>query len=898
MPDVPEEVLIETLSAYVPGLVLRGLASDPTPISEPTAERFAAAVMFVDITGFTAIGERLAKHGFVGAEELAQLLNDCFGQLIDIIHHYGGEVTKFAGDALLALWPVPEGVVRLSNAARIELVKVAYRAAQCGMAMQKALHNNEAAQRENFSLQVGIGAGDVYSIHLGGVFHRWEFLLSGAPLVQISQAKDLAIPGEVVLSPEVWDLLKRGCHGRFLKNGFVELDKINKPVAIKAAQMLSLSPKAKKGLLSYIPAAVTNRLAAGHEEWLSEMRQVTVMFIKLPSYGTSITHPYVQTIPKAQAVMEALQTRLYYYAGSINKLNVDEKGITLVAGLGLPPLPHKDDAARAVHAALEMQTALKELGRSSVIGITTGYVYCGPIGNKWRREYTMVGNVVNLAARLMQAAEASIHERRRTPGEITSDILVDENTYQVIQEQIARGQELASQLSLQRLPAVRVKGKIEPVPVYRPQYRAVTRGRQHLSRHSFYIGRETEQAILQRVLAANEAKSASGRGDSTVYFIEGEAGIGKTLLLEDLVRQAKAGHIPYLYGAGRALDRIAPFHAWRPVFHELFSLDDVFSDPASQRAHVLGQLPTLRNERGFPGFALQLSALLNPVLPFNFPESDVTAAMALDERQRTTQQFLLRLIENEVVAHTRRSSRPYLLVMDSGQWLDSQSWELLRLVSRRIPSLYIVVATRPLFEERLAVPLPDACRYFMDPERVEYLSLSLLSQDQIAAVLCSKEGIGDLPEAMRVILAGRTGGHPLYSEELITHWQSKNLVEKTRSGYEIVAEPEALAAVSIPERVQKAITGRLDNLPPTELLLLKTAGTIGVNFTLSELEMRYPIAVERPYLSEAIAHLERLQLIRPVNETANPAYTFIYGCVQEVAYSLLPYSFRERLDKG
>jgi predicted ATPase len=259
---------------------------------------------------------------------------------------------------------------------------------------------------------------------------------------------------------------------------------------------------------------------------------------------------------------------------------------------------------------------------------------------------------------------------------------------------------------------------------------------------------------------------------------------------------------------------------------------------------------------------------------------------------------LLRLIENEVLSHTNRSSRPYLLVMDDGQWLDGDSWELLRLASRRISSLTIVVATRPLFEERLAAPLSEACRYFLDSEKVERLSLSLLSPDQIAALLCRKEQIADLPEVMRVVLGGRTGGHPLYSEELIAHWRSKQIISKTREGYEILTEPQELVSVPIPEQIQKAITGRLDNLPPLELLLLKTASTVGTNFTLGELEARYPIAAERGQLADAMRHLEQLSLIRPVSPTANPAYTFVYGLVQEVANSLLPSQLREELVIG
>jgi hypothetical protein len=80
--------------------------------------------------------------------------------------------------------------------------------------------------------------------------------------------------------------------------------------------------------------------------------------------------------------------------------------------------------------------------------------------------------------------------------------------------------------------------------------------------------------------------------------------------------------------------------------------------------------------------------------------------------------------------------------------------------------------------------------------------------------------------------------------------------------------------------------------------LLKTASTVGTNFTLGELEARYPIAAERGQLADAMRHLEQLSLIRPVSPTANPAYTFVYGLVQEVASSLLPHGLRELLVIG
>jgi class 3 adenylate cyclase len=106
--------------------------------------------------------------------------------------------------------------------------------------------------------------------------------------------------------------------------------------------------------------------------------------------------------------MHSLQTAIYHYEGSINKLNVDNKGTTLVAAMGLPPMSHEDDTVRAVQAAQAIQAELRSLGLGSCIGVTTGSAFCGAIGTSSRREYTMVGDVVNLAARLMEVSQHEI----------------------------------------------------------------------------------------------------------------------------------------------------------------------------------------------------------------------------------------------------------------------------------------------------------------------------------------------------------------------------------------------------------------------------------------------------------------------------------------------------------
>jgi predicted ATPase len=144
-------------------------------------------------------------------------------------------------------------------------------------------------------------------------------------------------------------------------------------------------------------------------------------------------------------------------------------------------------------------------------------------------------------------------------------------------------------------------------------------------------------------------------------------------------------------------------------------------------------------------------------------------------------------------------------------------------------------------------------------------------------------------------LARRTGGHPLYSEELTAQWLKSKLIRELNGSYELMGDSEALALVPVPERIQKAITGRLDNLPPSEMLILKTASTIGTTFTRQELEERYPIPANQEQLTAGLTHLEQLGLIYETLSAGRPAYVFAYGLIQEVAYNLLPFGSRARL---
>src|SRR5215216_3416147 len=152
--------LTEVLASYVPKLIQNRIIADPSPIESPLAEDMQAAVLFADISGFTLLTERLAEKGPTGVETLARILNEYFGQLIDIIHDYGGDVVKFAGDAVIAVWPIIPDLEHAASISRADQWQWTMRAAECAIEVHKRLTNYHV-EDANLYLKLAVGMGKI-----------------------------------------------------------------------------------------------------------------------------------------------------------------------------------------------------------------------------------------------------------------------------------------------------------------------------------------------------------------------------------------------------------------------------------------------------------------------------------------------------------------------------------------------------------------------------------------------------------------------------------------------------------------------------------------------------------------------------------------------------------------
>ncbi|HRJ76732.1 MAG TPA: adenylate/guanylate cyclase domain-containing protein, partial [Anaerolineales bacterium] len=356
---------------------------------------------------FTALTEEFAARGPSGAEDISSILNDFYSQWIQIIKKYGGDIIKFAGDGLLVIWQYDD------------LEKASLLAARTALEARETLENFRAGDRA-LSTRIALTTGQIALTGLGGVFNRWEVVITGDAIDQISKAQPFLPPGQIIASPEAWMMLKEHAQGTQVEGGFVLLSAIRSKVKNEAEKNINLDENSIPALRSYIPGAIAKRIDAGQSDWLAELRRVTSLFINIPELVRGTDPEF------AQKISQILQSMIYRYEGSMNKIAVDEKGVSLLAAFGLPPFSHEDDPLRGVLAAQDIYNAITELGLHCYIGIATGRVFCGVIGNETRREYTVNGDAVNLAARLMHAASAGIS----TSDGNSVHIVCDSNTYE------------------------------------------------------------------------------------------------------------------------------------------------------------------------------------------------------------------------------------------------------------------------------------------------------------------------------------------------------------------------------------------------------------------------------------------------------------------------------------
>jgi class 3 adenylate cyclase/tetratricopeptide (TPR) repeat protein len=819
------------------------------------------AVLFADIAGFGPLTKALTHEMGPqrGVEELSLVINRVYEALIAEVHRYGGAVFAFGGDAITCWFDEneAEGLRTTTDSLAVS------RAVTCALAMQEAMRPHTTIVTPtnltlSISLKISIAVGSARRFILGDPAVQHLDTLAGTTLKRMAIAETMAQQGEILLDEGGAAALADQLTIQSWREGqgyrFALITDFASPIRPITLPTLPVLPD--EVVRPWLLTPVYERLKRGENEFLTELRMAVAMFVAFDGLDYDEDE---EAGHKLDIFIRWVQRVLTRYEGYLIDLSMGDKGSHLYIVFGALQA-HENDPVRAVAAAWELQNPPAECGfvQDIRIGISRGRMRCGVTGASSYRTYGVHGNEVNVAAYLMTLAKPR-------------QILVTERIVS------APGQRLTFQ------PAGEVYVKRDPTPlsifvpiVSGPFGPMNTPGKIAASP---LVGREQERSLMQSILR-QLGQNAEAR---YAVFIEGDAGIGKSCFLHEIINDAEALALQPLLGEANAIEKSTPYYAWRMVFTQLLrqmAPRDVVPDtPLTWRQHVLDQLTAAAP------FAAQLAPLINPILALDFPENDMTRTLNGEVRANNTRWMLVALLQQIV------QQRPLVLLFEDGHWLDSASWALLLAVHQVVQPLLTVMTLRPL----TGLP-PDEYTLLRHQPNAYYLPLTVLDQAQIEDMVCQRLGVRALPAVIAQIIHSRAEGHPFFSEELAYTLQETGLLLIENGECYLAPQAEAqLQRMKFPDTIEEVITSRIDLLPPQQQLALKVGSAIGRAFAYRTLHDIHPVEADKSSLKMHLTGLEKINVLAGEHLESDSSYLFKHVLIQEVAYNLMTFSQRRQL---
>jgi class 3 adenylate cyclase/tetratricopeptide (TPR) repeat protein len=818
--------------SYVPAYIARAILDHPDESPVGWRQRLDVVALFADVAGFTPMSEALGVVGRAGAEELTSVLNSYFDPMIDLVHAYDGVVAKFAGDAMTIVFPYDQE----------SRTAVARRATQCALDMQANMGRYAAIQTSagtfSLAMRAGLALGPVLCTTVGDPDILYEHVIAGQVLDLCAEAEHYAERGEVVLHRDLLPCLD-GVTVLDERGEFAAVSALHQPAACQPAESLdgSLPEAARQALASYLHPAIARRLQENQAGFINEHRKVTVLFASFSGIDYDADP---DACDKLQEYLRAVMQIARRYDGFFSGVDMGDKGSKYIILFGTP-IAHENDEELALRCALELSTLPQCPAR---FGINTGYVYCGGIGSARRQEYTVIGDAVNLAARLMQAAR---------PGQV----LVSGFTQRYVSERFV----------WQTLAPIQVKGKAEPIPIVEP-LAVRDRSAIHLQEPAYALPMVGRQVELKRA-SGKVASVVEGHGQ--IIGITAEAGMGKSRLNAEIVKLAASQGLTVFGGASQSYGTTVSYLVWRDIWRDLFSLDPESSAEA-QIAAIEAQLATID-----PGL-LGRVPLLDVVLGIAIPDNAVTRGLDARLRKESLEDLLL-----AILAYRARRT-PLLLVLEDCHWIDPLSDDLLEYLARnlaRLPLLLVVLYRPPETNHRQILRMRQL-PYFAEIALEDLTDLE--AAHLIALKLAQRFGMQDeVPAQLTQRIQDRAQGNPFYIEELINFIHDRGINPQ---------DERVLAALELPDSLYSLIISRIDQLAEAEKSTLKVASAIGRLFRAGWLWRAYPQLGAREQVITSLNLLSDLGLTPLDKAEPELEYLFKHALTQEVAYESMAVATR------
>jgi predicted ATPase/class 3 adenylate cyclase len=672
------------------------------------------SMVFVDISGFTALSERLAKHGKLGAEELTAVISSTFAELIGAAYSFGASLLKFGGDALLLFFSKEGHSLRACAAAR---------------AMQRRLEEvgvcYTSAGKVTLRMSVGIHTG-MFDFFLVGGSHR-ELIVSGPATTRTVEMEATARAGQILISPGTAQAIPAINRGRVigpgvLLKGDVEAERVGQGNATSSSEEFN----------QFVPIGLCELLLSGEVE--PEHRPAAVAFLHFQGVDDLIYSDGAESAAeRLDALIRAVQEAVDERAVTFMATDIATNGGKVILTAGVPMTTGRDEE--------EMLLALRQVMSGgpvlpTSVGVSWGRIFAGEVGTPYRRTYTVMGDAVNLAARLMARAPT---------GEIyaTTEVVAGSRTT----------------FSVEHIKPFLVKGKklpIDALSVGEPQGSKSRREAGGLP----LIGRDKELEML------NAAWEKVRNRDGQMVELASDQGMGKSRLLEEFLIESQPGKV--IRAECRLYQSATSYFPFRGLLGEAWGIVGLGAEGSEKALAELVDTvaPELRPWLSLIGLPLGLDIA-----------GSVQASQLEDQfRPARTIAAVGALLEATL-------TDPVMFVIEDAHWMDEPSRGLLAgLVSGLERGPWMFVLTRSLGEGGYVAPALRS---------VTRIELQPLGLDEAKDLIFAATEDAPLTQEQVDALARQADGNPLFLTELL------QTLRHTGSLDEIPQSLEAMIATRI-----------------------------------------------------------------------------------------------------
>ncbi|MEW6509615.1 MAG: adenylate/guanylate cyclase domain-containing protein [Bacteroidota bacterium] len=592
---------------------------------------------------------------------------------------------------------------------------------------------------------------------------------------------------------------------------------------------------------NYIPPELARKILDAGKQIESERRHVTVLFADVTGFTTLSEQMDVEVVSTIlNDCFRGLISIILKYEGTIDKFIGD--GIMAIFGA---PLAHENDPERAARCALDMiadierfnnQTAIQLPSRLGLhVGLHSGMVIAGNVGSDLRMNYSVIGDTVNLAARLVEVAPSG-------------EVYLTGETYKLIAN-IATGEGPFR---------MTVKGKASPVPVYKLRtLRSEGEARRDVMGRDEFVGREKELAAAKKALDSVLDKN------QVTLCIQGEAGVGKSRLKVELIKLAYRSGIAAYEGSCSSFETNTPYYLWTTLMKSLLKVG-----PETPEADIRKRLHQITHTLALDEHEPYLGTLLS----LRFEE-----ILLVDETLRKQRVFqATRALLSAIAAR-----RPIAFILEDLHWIDRFSQELLEYIFSRttnvVLSLFVLIyRDEYTYARKLS-------------QGAQMMDLNRMTRSEALKLMKVRMDVDMVPQVLEDLILSRSEGNPFFIQEIIKTLLDKRIIAIRRRRVEILSDN---IESGVPETIQGIIMARIDRIQDSIKEVLFSASVIGREFSRPLLEQ---VIEKKSDVVTNLTELKALELVLEKEEAHEAEYLFKHYLIQEVAYNTILLNKRKDL---